>query len=313
MSTLSTIKGVDVEMLDCAIIGGGPAGLNAALVLGRSRRSAILFDNNKARNSVTQESHGFLTRDGIKPSELRAIAQQDLVKYPSITVQQTTIVQVTKQLDGTFELETEQGDKVFARKIIIATGLREILPDIERLRDFYGKSLFNCPYCDGWEIRDQPLVVISEIPAHAYHLTTMAYNWSKDLVLCTNGAEVLTEEQQQNLRNKGIVVFEQKIQSLQGQDGHLDTIVFEDGTEVARTAGFVTSHLRQATNIAESLGCEFNEPGFIVVDVLGKTNVNGVFAAGDDSGFAPPQLINAAASGSRAAMGVNAEIIAEDF
>ncbi|WP_325050460.1 NAD(P)/FAD-dependent oxidoreductase [Cohnella endophytica] len=299
-------------MLDCVIIGGGPAGLSAALVLGRSRRHVTLFDNNQARNKVTHESHGFLTRDGVTPSELRAIARRDLEKYPSVQVKDVAIAQVSKQLDGTFLAFTEQGEAFRARKIILAAGLKELLPDIPGLREHYGKSLFSCPYCDGWEIRDQPLVVILDDP-HVYHMAMTTSNWSKNLAICTNGANVLTPEQADKLRSKGFQVFFQRISGIRGQGGQMRSIVFEDGSEIARSAGFVGSKLKHATPIAESLGCGLNEKGGIIVDDLGKSSVEGVFAAGDNAVIMPSQLIIAAAGGSRAAMGVNMALTLEDF
>src|SRR5688572_13336601 len=149
--------------VECAIIGGGPAGLNAALVLGRARRKVLLFDDNKPRNAVTQHSHGFITRDGVTPAEFRAIGHGEIAKYPSVDVLSTRIVSVSRQRIGegtAFELVAEDGEKFRAANLILATGLRETLPAVDEIYDYYGKSLFNCPYCDGWELRDKPLVII---------------------------------------------------------------------------------------------------------------------------------------------------------
>ena len=134
-------------LFDCAIIGGGPAGLNAALVLGRARRNTILFDNNNPRNAVTQESHGFITRDGIQPQEFREIAHREIGKYPSVLYEKEEITSITKK-DQLFELVTSNNELYQSKTIIISTGLRDVLPDIENISDYYGKSLFNCPYCD---------------------------------------------------------------------------------------------------------------------------------------------------------------------
>jgi thioredoxin reductase len=155
-------EAIDNMVMDCVIIGGGPAGLNAALVLGRARRTVILFDNNAPRNAVTAESHGFITRDGISPVEFRKIAHQDIAKYPSVQLRNVKIVEVSKRGE-VFELLTEQGDTVQAKKIILATGLKEILPSVPKLLNYYGKSLFSCPYCDGWELRDRPLMLLPRI------------------------------------------------------------------------------------------------------------------------------------------------------
>jgi thioredoxin reductase len=138
-------------IVDCAIIGGGPAGLNAALVLGRARRRVLVFDDNHPRNAVTQESHGFVTRDGVKPHEFRAIAHQELRKYPSVDVQHVRVTAIRKASDA-FAITTEKGDVFSAKTVLLATGLKEILPPIDGLHDYYGKSVFCCPYCDGWEL-----------------------------------------------------------------------------------------------------------------------------------------------------------------
>jgi thioredoxin reductase len=146
-------------LFDCAIIGGGPAGLNAALVLGRARRNTILFDNDNPRNAVTQESHGFITRDGIKPKEFREIAHKEIDKYPSVAYAKKDVTSIIKN-NQLFELVTFEKEVYQSKTIIISSGLKDVLPNIENISDYYGKSLFNCPYCDGWELRDKPLVVI---------------------------------------------------------------------------------------------------------------------------------------------------------
>ncbi|MFC5732423.1 NAD(P)/FAD-dependent oxidoreductase [Cytobacillus gottheilii] len=195
-------------MLECIIIGGGPAGLNAALVLGRARRQTVLFDNNDARNKVTHESHGFITRDGVTPKEFREAAHNDIRKYPSVKIKKETIIEVYKEENGLISVKTADGQIITSKKLIFATGLKERLPNIEGVRAFYGKSLFSCPYCDGWEQRDQPLVLISE-NAHAVHMAKMIYQWSKDLIICTNGNKTISDEDK--------LVFERKRNSREGR------------------------------------------------------------------------------------------------
>lgn len=299
-------------MLECIIIGGGPAGLNAALVLGRARRQTVLFDNNDARNKVTHESHGFITRDGVTPKEFREAAHNDIRKYPSVKIKKETIIEVYKEENGLISVKTADGQIISSKKLIFATGLKERLPNIEGVRAFYGKSLFSCPYCDGWEQRDQPLVLISE-NAHAVHMAKMIYQWSKDLIICTNGNKTISDEDKLVFERKGILVREEKIARLHGTDGKLEKIIFEDGHEISRTGGFVTTELYQGNQFGASLGCALNENDGIIVDTLGKTNINGVFAAGDTSFSGPSQLIIAASEGVRAAAGVNSELTMEEF
>ncbi|WP_080848902.1 NAD(P)/FAD-dependent oxidoreductase [Cytobacillus gottheilii] len=299
-------------MLECIIIGGGPAGLNAALVLGRARRQTVLFDNNDARNKVTHESHGFITRDGVTPKEFREAAHNDIFKYPSVKIEKETIIEVYKEENGLISVKTADGQIITSKKLIFATGLKERLPNVEGVREFYGKSLFSCPYCDGWEQRDQPLVLISE-NAHAVHMAKMIYQWSKDLIICTNGNTIISEEDKLVFERKGILVREEKIARLHGAEGKLEKVIFEDGHEILRTGGFVTTELYQGNQFGASLGCASNENGGIIVDALGKTNITGVFAAGDTSFSGPSQLIIAASEGVRAAAGVNSELTMAEF
>ena len=150
---------------DCAIIGGGPAGLNAALILGRARRSVAIFDNNKPRNAVTHASHGFITRDGVTPDEFRSIAVEEVKKYPSVDHLQTEVISVDITQFG-FELQESTGTRLQARKLILATGIKEIYPKIEGFYPLYGKSLFNCPYCDGWSFRINRLLLFPNIQTY---------------------------------------------------------------------------------------------------------------------------------------------------
>ncbi len=298
-------------IIDCAIIGAGPAGLNAALVLGRARRTVLMFDDNQPRNAVTQEAHGFLTRDGVKPGEFRTLAHQDISKYPSVEIQHVRVTAI-RRADTSFEITTVKGDLFFAKTVLLATGLKEILPTIAGLYDYYGKSLFCCPYCDGWELRDRPLVVISEGP-HTFNLVKVVWNWSHDLLVCTNGHQPLPREQQETLRQKGIQVVEDRITALVGMHGQLERIVFATQEERRSEGGFVAPQLLHASPFGEVLGCEMNAVGGIVTDPLGRTIVPGVYAAGDISVAVPHQLIIAAAAGSRAAAGVNTDLTESEF
>jgi thioredoxin reductase len=300
------------SLFDCAIIGGGPAGLNAALVLGRARRSTVLFDNDNARNAVTQESHGFITRDGIRPKEFREIAHKDITKYPSVIYKEEKVTSIIKK-DQLFEIATDNKDLYQSKTIIISTGLRDVLPDIENISTYYGKSLFNCPYCDGWEMRDKPLAVIIEEQTQGFHFIQTVFNWSKDLIVCTNGKPVLNPEQKRLILNKGIKIFENKITKFEGENGQMEKIIFENGDSIIRKGGFVLPQPIQASDFAKKLGCEYNSLGGILVDFYGRTSVPGVYAAGDASVFAPAQLIIAAADGLKAAVGVNRDLIQKEF
>lgn len=298
-------------ILDCAVIGGGPAGLNAALVLGRSRRKTILFDDNKPRNTVTSESHGFITRDGINPQELKRIAQEELSSYLDVRTKNKRVHRINKE-NSLFKVETENGKVYSAKKIILATGFQEVLPDIPQVKDFYGKSLFNCPFCDGWELRDRPLAVVAD-DQKAFHLAKLVSNWTSDLIVFTNGKEVISPEEQELLQSKGIRINEKKIATFIGEEGMLEKVQFEDGTSVLREGGFITTEWIQAASFKSSLEYTLNEQGGIETDSWQRTETEGVFACGDTRIAGPSQLIIAAAEGCMAAMSVNAALTEEKF
>ncbi|HWL12190.1 MAG TPA: NAD(P)/FAD-dependent oxidoreductase [Ureibacillus sp.] len=298
-------------MLDCIIIGGGPSGLNASLVLARAKRRIALFDEDKPRNAVTLESHGFITRDGIEPSEFKRIAREDLSKYSNLTFHNQRVVEVKKE-SKSFSVYTEKGEVYKSRKVIFSTGLKDELPAIDGIHDFYGKSLFSCPFCDGWELKDLPLVLITDNPS-GFHKTKLIFNWSKDLIVCTNGKKVFTAEQQELFEKNKIEIIEEQIVSLQGDDGQLKSIRFQNGKVIERRGGFVSVGLKQASLIPEALGCRKHENSGIEIDHFGRTNIEGVYVSGDVSLAAPSQVIVAAAEGTKAAMGVINDLVREDF
>jgi thioredoxin reductase len=306
-------------LFDCAIVGGGPAGLNAALILGRAKRNVILFDNNNPRNAITLESHGFITRDGIKPKEFREIAHKEILRYPSVRYAKREITSVIRNNNNNneqllFELVAlENDERCQSKALIISTGLKDVLPSIENISDYYGRSLFHCPYCDGYELRDKPLVVIIGEQTQGFHFIKTIYNWSKDLIICTNGKLFQNSAQKALLQNKGIEIIENKIKNFVGENGQMEKVNFENGQSVSRKGGFVMPKLIQSSDFGKQLGCQYNPLGGIVVDSFGRTNIQGVYAAGDASVINPAQLIIAAAEGVRAAAGVNMDLTEKEF
>ena len=295
-------------MKDCTVIGGGPAGLNATLVLGRSRRDVILVDCNDARNKVTSASHGFVTRDGITPTEFREVAHQEFKLYPSISTLEDKVIEIIKKAEG-FTIKTQMGKEWATRKVILATGTKEKFPNIPNLRNFYGKSIFNCPYCDGWELRDKPLALFGEV-GYTFHTAEILRNWSQDLVIFTNGKE-LAKSHEKKIKEYDLRVETSPIRLLTGKDGVLQKVELENGLVVERVGGFITPELVQATDLAVSLGVILNETGGHHSDEVGKTKISGFFVAGEASNVYPSQLIIAAASGAETAMAVNVELIHE--
>ncbi|GIO17416.1 pyridine nucleotide-disulfide oxidoreductase [Oceanobacillus oncorhynchi subsp. incaldanensis] len=295
---------------DCVVIGGGPAGLNASLALGRGKKEVILLDDDAPRNAVTQESHNFITRDGVKPAEFREAAHADLKKYSNIVIQKDRVTNIDSAASP-FRIHTETGKDYKAKTIILATGLKDVLPEIQGIHDFYGKSLFACPFCDGWELKDTPLVYIAD-GEFSFHGIKMISNWNKDIVVCTNGKESFSTEERDILAQKQFEVIDDEILRLQGENGQLKTILFKNGNELYKEAGFVSFKMEQAAPFAERLGLELNDMGGIKTDSQGRTSIKGIYAGGDTAS-GPPQLIIAASEGSKAAIGVISDFVEETF
>lgn len=301
-----------MNVFDCIIIGGGPSGLSASLTLGRARRKIALFDDGTNRNRVTQESHGFITRDGIKPQGFKEIGLKELENYPSVSYFNTTITEIIKDIGNErFFVTTTDGQEFAAEKIILATGIQEIF-SIPSVRNYYGKSLFSCPYCDGWELRDKPLIVIAEKEEHVLHMAKLIYNWSKDIVVITNGAE-LSKEGVQELQKRNIIIKSEPIKNLIGDDGYLQKIEFLSGETIIRSAGFVVPSFYRPNQFAEKLGCEVQENGTVVTDGVGRTTQKNIYIAGETEKSGPSSLMISAADGSKAAVSVNTDLTMERF
>ncbi|MEK0312632.1 NAD(P)/FAD-dependent oxidoreductase [Cohnella sp. 56] len=294
-----------MSKLDVAIVGGGPAGLSAALTLGRARKQVIVIDEGRPRNAVTREAHGFLTRDGIPPGELRRIAQEEIGAYPSVQLTEDTVVSIAGE-DGDFRLETERGRKLAARKLLFAVGLKDRPLGIPGLAEVYGKSAFVCPYCDGWELRDQPLAVISS-GAALMHFAPLLSGWTRRFVVCTNGPDELGESQREDLRRHGIPLYDTPIRRIDSSDGRVRQIVLEDGTALPCTGIFFKPELVPGSGLPQALGCAVSDMGGVAVDEMGRSGVAGIYAAGDGAAKTP-QAIVAAASGTMCAAAINIEL-----
>nr|WP_255724683.1 NAD(P)/FAD-dependent oxidoreductase [Shimazuella soli] len=300
-------------IFDCAIIGAGPAGLNAALVLGRARRSVALFDNGTNRNRVTLESHGYLTRDGIKPAEFKRIGFQELERYPSVQLVAGTINQVMKQQrHDRFHIVTSGDKEYIAERIILATGVQEEHPSVPEIENYYGISLHSCPYCDGWERRDQALIVIAEKEKSVLHLTKLVFNWSKDLLVATNG-KTLSAFAIAELRKRDIEVVMEPIKKLHGKEGYLQKVEFASGLIRDREGGFISPKFYRSNPFLEQLGCELKDNEAVEMDALGRTSQKNIYVAGEYGQLSPSALILSAADGFNAAVAVNTDITEERF
>lgn len=296
------------QLKDVVIVGGGPAGLSAALVLGRARKNVVLIDEGKPRNKVTRETHGFLTRDGIGPAEFRSIARDQISAYPSVSFVDDTAAGVTG-VDGDFQITTGTGTVYRSKKILFTVGKKDSPLDIKGLADVYGTSAFVCPYCDGWELRDQPLVVIAKGEG-AMHFAKVIAGWSELYTICTNGPDELTEEQRQELEEHNIPLFISPIQRIESNEGMVRQVVLESGEIIPCAGIFFVPKLVSGSELPASIGCQVNESGSVVVDRFGKTSVPGVYSAGD-AATEMYQAIAAASMGAMAAVSINGELLNE--
>jgi thioredoxin reductase len=299
-------------MYEVIIVGGSSAGLSSALVLGRSRRRVLVIDSGKPCNRFSHASHGFLTRDGIDPQELVQLARDQLQRYETVKVRDGFVTQITREeADAAgFRVETESGESFTSRRVLLATGLKDELPLLPGIEAFWGKSVFHCPYCDGWEFRDQPIVVHGQGEG-GFHKTILLRQWTNQLTWCTDEGDV-SDEQRDRLTRHGIRVIETKISRLEGTGEQIERIVFEDGSTNALKAMFVSTKLSHPMPFAEQLGCKVSDSGIVEIDLLGHTSVPGVYAAGDLSSHGRSVAI-AVAQGSSAGAGINMDLIGEDF
>lgn len=296
---------MEKQILDVAIIGGGPAGLNAALVLGRARKNIAVIDEGRPRNAVTRASHGFLTRDGITPSEFRSLAKDEISVYPSVSLIEDSVISIEGS-DGQFQIVTKQGRTFTSKKILFAVGMKDQPLAIPGLTEVYGKSAFVCPYCDGWELRDKPLVIINK-GAELMHFAPLISGWTNHFTICTNGPDQLTDDQRKELQQHQVPLFNSVIKHIDSNDGIVQQVVLEDGTTIPCRGIFFKPELMTGSNLPQVLGCDITETGMIVTDDFGKTTIPGVYSAGDAASKLY-QTIAAASMGAFTAAAINNEL-----
>lgn len=295
---------------DCIVVGAGPAGLSGALMLGRCRRRVLVCDAGEPRNAQSAGLHGYLTRDGMQPEEFLRLARQDIARYPTVEFHHGEVVEARRSSGG-FSVVCAGGLSLSARKLLLATGVIDEVPEIEGFRELYGKSVHHCPYCDAWEWRGQPLAVYGPAePGTALALGLTV--WSDDVVLCTDGPSGLSEEEEQKLDQAGIEVREDRVLRLEGRDGLLDRIVFAGSDPLPRRALFFCSGQHQRSQLAAMLGARFNPKGTVDTGHCEVTNVPGLYVAGDASKDAQFVIV-AAAEGTEAGMAINQVLLKEDL
>jgi len=284
-------------MFDVLIVGGSVAGLSAATYLGRMRRNVLVVDSGKPCNRFSHASHGFLTRDGSDPAELLQVARTQLERYTTVKQHAGLVTAIQPQTNG-FVATLADGTTVTSHKVLLAMGVRDDLPPLTNIEQFWGRSAFHCPYCDGWEVRDQPLAVQGNGQS-ALHRAKLLLNLTDDLVICTDGRASFSEEEWHFLHTRQVRVIETPLTGITGEGEQLHTLHFADGSTLARHALFINLSTGQHADLVTTLGCDLNEMGFVKVDAQGRTNVPGVYVAGDMS--SPMRAVIFAASQGAAA------------
>ena len=288
--------------VDVIVIGAGPAGLSAALVLGRCRRRVIVIDSGEYRNATSQTMNGFLSRDGWDPAELRRVSREQLAKYPTVEVRQSTVTSADHDGRGGYIVRLASGDDLSGRVMVLASGVVDRLPDLAGADELFGRGVFQCPYCDAFEVADRRLVAYgreSEGVDLALELTT----WSDDVVLCTDGTSDLSDVERDRLEANHIRIESRRIRSLVGGD-RLRAVEFDDDSSLDCDALFFVSRQRQRSDLAARLGCQFTDGGAVATDEHEASCVPGLYVTGDASRDVQFAIV-AAAEGAEAAAAIN--------
>jgi thioredoxin reductase len=305
---LAATPPVERPIFDVIVIGGGPAGLSAALMLGRCRRSVLLCDRGQPRNQRSRALHGYLTRDGVAPATLNELGRAELGQY-GIELRAIGVTAVSR-VEDRFQVSLANGHDEAAQFVLIATGVIDELPAIPGFHECYGRSAFHCPYCDGWEWRDRPLAVFGR-GRDAAHMALGLKTWSADIVLCSNGTSISRALRDRLARNQ-IAVRAEPVAGLDHREGALSAIRFGGGASVPRDALFFTTGQHPQSDLAIQLGCSLTRRGTVNTGMLCDTNVPGVFVAGDASRDAQFVVV-AAAEGVKAAVAINKALQKRDL
>lgn len=298
------------EKFDAIIVGGSYAGLSAAMALGRALRSVLIIDGGKPANRFTPYSHNFITHDGKRPDEIATLARQQIEKYPSVKQVQGFVVSAEK-VDHEFFIRLDSGVQYTSTKLIFATGIVDLMPNIPGFADCWGKSVLHCPYCHGYEVRNVKTGIIGN-GDYAFEFGSLISNWTKDLTIFTNGISELTDAQRSKLHNHNIQLIEDRIKSLQHEQGYLTGVQFESGDFIPLAAIYARPAFKQHSNIPAQLGCELSPDGYIKIDSSHRTTVPGVYACGDNV-TRLRTVSNAVAMGTVAGMMANKDLVTETF
>ncbi|GAA5076294.1 NAD(P)/FAD-dependent oxidoreductase [Streptomyces similanensis] len=307
--------GIGTDAYEVVVVGGGAAGLSAALVLGRARRRTLVVDAGEPRNAPAAHLQGFLSRDGMPPAELLAVGREEIARY-GVELVRDRAVDAVRDADGEFDVTLAGGSAVHGRHLVVATGLKDELPGVPGLAERFGRDVLHCPYCHGWEVRDQSFGVLAT-SALSVHQALMVTQWSKDVTLFLHEvAEAeLSDDELRGLAAAGVAVVPGKVAEVVVEADRLTGVRLADGTAHAREALFVAPRAVPRNDLLRRLGAELRETPFGAypeTDERGLTSVPGLWAAGNASGFAE-QVVNAASRGYRAGAAINGELLFADL
>lgn len=300
----------EIKIFDVIIIGGSYAGLSAAMALGRSLRNVLIIDSGTPCNRQTPHSHNFLTQDGKTPLEVSTLAKQQVLQYKTVQFH-NDLATSGRAVNGRYEIQTASGGNFSAKKLIFATGIKDLLPDIRGFAECWGISVIHCPYCHGYEFRGQRTGLMAN-GDRAMHVASLVNNLTDDLCMLTSGKADFNAEQLSKLKQHHIDVIETEITNIIHENGYIKNVVFKDGTTQSFDAVYAAIPFTQHSDIPASLGCEFTEHGHIQIDHLHKTTVEGVYACGDST-TTMRSIASAVNTGNMTGAMVNMELTHERF
>lgn len=301
---------MEKNQFDVIIVGGSYSGLAAGMALGRALRNVLIIDDGKPCNRFTPHSHNFLTQDGNVPGEIASIARTQVEKYDTVHFLNARATTGVKTQHG-YKIQVESGETFTAGKLVFATGIRDMLPPIPGVSECWGKSALHCPYCHGYEVRNEKTGILGN-GEYGFEFSALITNWTKNLTLFTNGPSTLTVNQTEKLKSKSISIIEKEIETLEHNNGQLSALVFRDGTRTSLSALYIRAPFEQHCSIPQQLGCKLDEDGYLEVNPAQKTTVDGIYACGDNV-TRSRSVANAVSMGTIAGMMVNKEMCMEAF
>ncbi len=294
------------DTFDVIIVGGSYAGLSAAMALGRSRRNVLIIDGGSPCNRYAEHSHNFLTHDGSSPLAIAALARKQVLAYPTIRFLEGLATKASGE-DNDFCMETAAGERFRTRKLLFATGIKDVMPDISGFAECWGTSVIHCPYCHGYEFRDQPTGILMNGDMAA-HFAPIVGNLSNEVTILTNGRSLIDPEKRAALEAKGIRINEKEVEAIRHESGNIASVLFKDATSLRINALYARPAFEQHCAIPTAMGCTLTELGYILVNDFQQTNIPGIYAAGDNT-VAMRSIAHAVAAGNKAGSLINHELI----